>query len=343
MGTGILSTLLGLQSDSTHALLAPAAVLLGIGWVALVALTAAYATRIARDRTALTSTLSDPAVVPLWGTVSMGLLAIGAATLTVAPRVVPAWEHAAVAVDGTLWLLGTLIGLAATFGFAALIVTRGLNDPKPAWGLAVVPPMVSSTTAEALVPHLASPPLRVALVMTGLACFFVALGFAALIFLLAYRHHARVEPLPLAAAASAWIPLGVVGQSMAAAQAMAGQADGFLTGDGSRAIHVLADAYGFLMLAAAVPVVAFAVRTTLRGFARRMPFSPGWWALTFPIGTLVLGSRLLGASTGLGVVTAVSHASLATLACTWTLCAVATAWALLRARAVGRARTTTTR
>ncbi len=307
MGTGILSTLLGLQSDSIPRLLSPAAALLVLGWTALVVLTVAYVGRIARDRAALTSTIRDPAVAPLWGTVSMGILAVGAATLTVVPRLRPAWQHAAVLVDGSLWLVGTLVGLAATFGFAALIITRGLSEPKPAWGLAVVPPMVSSTTAEALVPHLTSEPLRIALVMTALACFFVALGFAALIFVLAYRHHARVEPLPLAASTSAWIPLGVVGQSMAAAQAMAGQADGFLTAGGRYAIHALADAYGFAMLAVAVPVVAFALRTTVAGFAGRMPFSPGWWALTFPIGTLVLGTRFLGASTGLGFVTAISH------------------------------------
>jgi len=137
-----------------------------------------------------------------------------------------------------------------------------------------------------------------------------------------------VAPLPIAASASAWIPLGMVGQSTAAVQVMATQGGALLVAPA--AAHQLANDYGYLMLLVSVPVVAYAVRMTVRGFRARMPFSPGWWALTFPIGTLALGSLLLGEATGDAVISAVGVAAVVTLTGTWTLCAVATLRAVFK-------------
>ncbi len=331
MGTGILATLLQVNADSGPLGRRAAAVLLVVGWVLLLGLTGAFLIRVGRDRGAFTSTVVDSSVQPLWGTVAMALLSIGAATLTVTASRSPQWSPVAVVVDAVLWGLGTSIGILTALGFAAVLIKRGAGAPTPIWGLPIVPPMVSATTGAALVPHVASSEGRFVLLVAAVACFFLALSLGVVVFAVAYHHHWRVAPVPLAASASVWIPLGIVGQSTAAAQALVAQAAPFLQDTATRSAHVLADAYGYVMLAAGVPMVTYAVVVTARGFARRMPFTPGWWALTFPVGTLSLGAHLLGQASGHRAIEAAGGLALGVLVCTWSLSAMATL-AALRAR-----------
>ncbi|MBB2988108.1 TDT family transporter [Terracoccus luteus] len=358
MGTGILSTLLGREATSTRWLLVPASGLMLIAVVLLVGLSVAFGARVAADRSVLTDTLRDVAVVPTWGTVSMGVLSVGSSLVTVVPQLAPGrLDGWAVGADAVLWTAGTLLGVVTAFGFAVVLVRRDVGRPMPVWGLPVVPPMVSATTGAALVPHVGGAVGHLALLVASVACFFLSLFLGGLVFALAYHHHWRVAPLPVAASISTWIPLGVVGQSTAAAQALATQTAALFTPGEAPAVHVLADAYGLLMVVVAVPVVAHAVRLTVRGFRAGLAFAPGWWALTFPIGTLALGCRMLGESVTRGaagagsassagsgllgllagptgaVVSAVGVLALVTLCGTWTFCAGATLRALRADRA----------
>ncbi len=330
MGTGILSTLLAREVGNVSALLVPATALLVIGLVALVGLSAAFAVRIGRDRAALTSTLTNPAISPTWGTVSMGILAVGSAALTAGPHL-GALAHPLLVLDVVLWLVGTALGLVTTFGFAAVLLRRRGGTPALAWGLAVVPPMVSATTGAALVPSAPAGGVRDLLLVVSTACFLISLSIGAAVFAVGYHHCARRVPLPIPASVSAWIPLGVVGQSMAAAQSLATQSGTVLSPGTTRGVHHVANGYGYAMLICAVPVVGWAIAMTVRGFRARMAFAPGWWALTFPIGTLALGTRLLGASTGVQAIATVGIVCIVVLAGTWTFCTVNTAWALRRA------------
>ncbi|WP_456847045.1 SLAC1 family transporter [Cellulomonas sp. P5_C6] len=333
MGTAILATLLGHEAARVPALLAPAAAMLAVAVLLLVGLGAAFVRRVARDRSALTATLRDPAVAPTWGTVAMGLLASGSAVLTVAPQLGGGLGPGALRVDAILWTVGTALGLVTTAGFVAAALTRDVGRPVPAWGLLVVPPMVSATTGAALLPSVGAPLAHAVLLATVVACFVLSLVLGGLVFAVAYRHHVRVAHLPVAASVSAWIPLGIVGQSTAAAQAIAGQGGPLLDPGAAAAVHGMADAFGYGMLALSIPVVVLAVRVTVRGFRAGMPFTPGWWALTFPVGTLALGSLLLGDATGNVAVSALGHAAVVALVGTWTFCAVATARALADAAA----------
>ena len=339
MGTGILATLLGREASSRPVLLVPASILLALGAVLLVGLSAGFVARVVRDRAAFTQTLRDPAILPTWGTVAMGILSVGSAAVTVLPLLGartgtggPAgWV---VAVDAGCWVVGTALGVVTAFGFVRVALTRDLGRPLPAWGLPLVPPMVSATTGAALVPQLHTAGARVALLVATVACFLLALVLGGVVFVLAYLHHWRVTPLPLAASVSAWIPLGMVGQSMAAAQVIATQSSPLLAPSSARWTASLADAYGYVMLAVSVPVIAHAVSMTVRGFRARMPFTPGWWALTFPVGTLALGTRLLGESTGHELIGWVGVGALVVLSGTWLLCAAASVRAVLVERAV---------
>ena len=338
MGTGILATLLRLHAGGSPGVLTDAAVVvLVLAWAVLLGLTAAFGRRVLRDPGLLRRTWTDPGVMPFWGTVAMGLLAVGAASLTVLPAVAPAALPLAVAADAVLWTVGTTVGLGAAFGFAAVLLRTPGHAPTLVQGLPVVPPMVSATTGAALVGHAGTPAGRFLLVVAAAGCFATSLVLGVLVFARAYHHHWRGAPVPLAAAASTWIPLGIVGQSTAAAQAIADAAGPLLTPAAAASAHDAAVGYGLVVLAAGVPLVVWAVVVTVRGFLGRMPFGPGWWALTFPVGTLSLGAHSLGGATGSTWPAVLGAVFLALLCGTWTLCATATLWALLRRRVQSRA------
>lgn len=327
MGTGILGTLLQTSADRLPWGHAAAVLALVVAWTVLVVLTGGFLLRIARDREAFTATVRDVATVPMWGTVAMGLLAVGSSTATVVPATWPGLTGAAWAVDGVLWTIGTLVGVLTALGFAARLVAEDCGRPTTVWGLALVGPMVSATTGAALVPHLAGPG-RIWLLLATVGCFFLSLVAGSIVFAVAYHHLWRVSPIALAASPSAWIPLGMVGQSTAAAQSIATQAQSLAAPGTAQVIQQAAQAYGFLMLGIGLPLVTWAVVVTVRGFRDRMPFSPGWWALTFPIGTLSLGACLLGQGTGLGILVGVGEFATLVLCGTVTLCLAASVRAI---------------
>ncbi|NHA70260.1 C4-dicarboxylate ABC transporter [Phycicoccus sp. CMS6Z-2] len=335
MGTGILATLLQLHGGSaTGPLHLAAVVVLVLAWAVLLGLGGAFAVRVARRPGTLRATTTDPVVLPMWGTVAMGLLAVGSATVTVLPVAVPGAEALAVGVDAVLWTAGTVLGLATALGFSVVLLRGHPGPPTLVWGLPIVPPMVSATTGTAFAPYLGDGG-RFLVVLVTSACFGLALVLGLLVFGIGYHHHWRVSPVALAASPSTWIPLGIVGQSAAAAQAIATAAAPVLAPDAASLAHDVAAGYGVVVLTIGLPLVAWAVVVTARGFLGRMPFTPGWWALTFPVGTLSLGAHLLGAATGSTVLTAVGAVVLAVLCGTWSLCATASLSAVAAARHPG--------
>ncbi|PWJ26934.1 tellurite resistance protein TehA-like permease [Branchiibius hedensis] len=315
MGTAILALLVEQHLGRTPIGHLAAAAWLVAAWVALLWLCVAFARRCRRSPGALRESVSDPSTVALWGTVSMAVLATGSATLAVG-------QHAgwAVVIDLATWTVGTSLGLVTVVVFGLLVARGGSGRPTMVWGLAVVSPMVTATGGASLAAALPRPWGVLVRTSSELA-FATALVLAVVVFASAYHHHLRIAPLPLELSATSWIPLGVVGQSMAAAQTL---------GAGTE-FESVTHVYGFAMLIAAVPVIGYAVRRTASGFARGMPFATNWWSLTFPIGTLSLGTHLLGAQTGLAWVSALSWLTLLSLAGTWTFCAVSTARAVIGA------------
>lgn len=349
MGAALLSSLLGRQVPNHGWLLYPATALMFLAIVLLIGLGAGFAVNARRNPGMFAHTWRDMSILPTWGTVSMGLTATGSAIHNVGPLLPfgTAVTHRAglaestpadwvIAVSAALWLFGTLIGLFTTFRVALRLMEKGATHPVPAWGLAVVPPMVSATMGAGLVDDIDSEQLTVVLVLAVTAFFFLALFFAILLFTLAYRSHFFYQPLPVDASISTWIPLGVVGQSTAAAQSIAAQAEMVMLPSATPAVTWLAHAYGWVALVIGIPVAGFAVIRTVYGFRERMNFTPGWWALTFPIGTVALGMDMMAATMSgpwQVIPQVVGTGSLVALCCTWTFCAVATLTAIVKARA----------
>ncbi|MDP9801179.1 tellurite resistance protein TehA-like permease [Arcanobacterium wilhelmae] len=324
MGTAILANLLQAHTGNLPGAGQASVAVLVLAWGVLAALVIGYIVRIAISRDALTTTIRDATQTPMWGTVSMGILSVGSATAAVVPAHWPQYADAAWQLDAVTWIIGTAIGLAAAIGFAIWLIGTDLGSPTTVWGLAVVGPMVAATTGAGLVSHVSDTFQFWLLVISG-ACFFMAFFLGIAVFATAYHHHWRVEPLPLAASASAWIPLGMVGQSTAAAQSIAAQAREMLLPQFAASAQSVANTYGWFMVVVGIPLCAWALVVTVRGFIRRMPFAPGWWALTFPIGTLALGATLLAKGTDVGALTAVGAFGTLVLVGTVTLCLVASA------------------
>lgn len=328
MGTGILANLMITVGD----LRLPAAVLLVIGWVALIGLTFGFLHRSRRDLQVFLTSLTDVGQCTGWGMVSMGYLAVGSATPVVfkawnaSPAVVAAAWH----VDFVMWLIGAMIGIAGAFGFAVVIVSKRLSEPRPVWGLPLVAPMVASTTGAAQIPQFSSTAAGVWMLMITTACFFLALVLASVVFFLAYMHAWRRSPLPTVALPSMWIPLGIVGQSTAAAHVIAASAAEVAQPHAREHIATIATTYGCVMMLIGLPMIIAAFVVSYRGLASTMPFQPGWWALTFPVGTLSLGTHYLGER--LGFFTAVSVFFLALLTVHWLIAAYGTSRSVLAAR-----------
>lgn len=331
MGTALLATLL-----RTHPVLAGAATgaapaLLILAWLVLLGLVATMIIRAVGDPATLRATWHGAAAAQ-WGMVSMGVLAVGAATVAVVPVVWPGLTGVAWAVDHLTWVVGTAIGAATALGFTGWLLSGDRGTPATTWGLAVVPPMVSATTGAAIAGRHADPGAHLIMVAASTACFAIGLLLGALVFAVAYHHHLRIAPLGPATATSAWIPLGVVGQSTAAAQVIAEQAGAVLVPSAAAALDRLAVGFGTVMLVLAIPVAGWAIHHTLRGVRARMPFTPGWWAMTFPIGTVSLGAYHLARRAELPALEVVGVACCVVLIGTWAWCTTATVGALSRSR-----------
>ncbi|WKD61190.1 C4-dicarboxylate transporter/malic acid transport protein [Corynebacterium ciconiae DSM 44920] len=317
MGTGILSNLLITVGDQRVL----GAGMLVLGWLMLVGLTIGFFGRSSRDRAVLLSSITDIGQCTGWGMVAMGYLSVGAAT----PVVLGAWNapagvmDTAWTVDLVMWLIGASIGIVGAFGMGYVIIGKRLPEPRPVWGLPIVAPMVAATTGASQVPQMASTSAAVWLLMASTACFFIALVLASIIFLLSYMHAWRRSPLPPAALTSAWIPLGIIGQSSAAAQVIARQAAAMAQPEVQSSILRIADVYGLVMMVLGIPMLLAAFYLSYSGFLTGMPVHPGWWALTFPVGTLALGTHFLGLH--MPLFDALSHAFLMLLCAHWLIAA----------------------
>nr|WP_283251374.1 MULTISPECIES: hypothetical protein [unclassified Actinomyces] len=322
MGTGILANVLQLSQGRLSGAATAAVAVLALAWCLLVGLVVGYLLRLARDPGLLGRELSSP----FWGTVAMGWMSVGSATGVVTAAHWPRAAGTAWGVDLALWVAGTALGLTAEAGYLWRRAHGTEQAPSFVSCLAVLAPMVSSTVGAVVSEHLPGP-WRAAVLVTSALCWLVSLVLGWLIFLPAYSRTLRRVPLPLAGSASAVIPLGVVGQSVAGAVAISTQAQDLLPDGVARLALAAAHAWGWLMLVLGVPMAAWGGLVYARGLWRRMPFTPGWFGATFPIGTLALGGILLGRSTAAEPVTWMGQAAVLVLVGTVSL---ALAGAVLR-------------
>lgn len=115
--------------------------------------------------------LRHPVMAHFYGAPAMALMTVGAGALLVGRPVVG--DTAAVAIAATLWIAGTLFGLAT----AVVVPLKAFSDRPAAdaafggWLMPVVPPMVSAATGPLLITHLPAGQWRLALLLCCAAMF----------------------------------------------------------------------------------------------------------------------------------------------------------------------------
>ncbi|WP_431605014.1 tellurite resistance protein [Corynebacterium propinquum] len=174
-----------------------------------------------------------PNNMPAWGMVSRGILALGSAY----SLIFNAWM-----IHILCWAAGTILGVITCLRYLQFLIFDRSVAPAFTLGLPLVAPMVSGTSSAQLVPHAGEWGSLVHGI--GVMCFALATSVPTFAFV-----YLRTFPnLPTSFAATAWIPLGLVGQSTASAQLIAGEQ-----------WHFRAMIYGVVMLSLGIPLAGYAI------------------------------------------------------------------------------------
>lgn len=243
-----------------------------------------------------------------WGMYFMGVLALGGAWT----RITGNWG----------WQMGTWLVATPLALFVCLWQLKKFHGaPTFFWGLSLVPPMVSANSGAQLV---ASGVLdgrwAAAVWVVAVAGFLLSMVTALPVFARVYLELIRGRLyLPPGLTGTAWIPLGIVGQSTAVAILLSHNplGAGVSTAWGAGGIAV-----GYVMFALGVPAALYAAWRFWRDILAWPGYYPGWWGSVFPAGTCTLGSYQLAQFTGHGWWNWVSLVWLTILLFHWSVCAL---------------------
>ena len=324
MGTSIIAT-------ASHALPVRLPGLEALAWVAwsmagalLVLLSLVAAVQWSTRPGSVRAHLLDPEAAPGFGALSMAFTAFAGATIAVA-QPAPGAGALAIRVAAALWIVGTAIGVATAVlvPATAFMRHRAASDAASGtWLLPVVPPMVSAAVGALLLPHLHGTAAQT----LALACYAMVgaagLGATVLVVLLWSRlaHHG---PGPARTIPSLWLVLGPLGQGVTALGLLADHA-GPALGVEPRLLVIAAVALSVPLMGFALMWLAIAATMTAAAARRGLPFSLGWWAFTFPVGTLVTGASSLALHTGAAAATWLAAGLFVALLAGWAVAATGT-------------------
>ena len=195
-----------------------------------------------------------------WSMFFIGILALGAALSGLTD-------------EGVYRLIGFWVGAPVTVITWAIQLSRFEGAPKFTWGLPLVGPMISASVAGWLARDYGQ-----FYHVLGTVFFLMSLFTAVPTFARVYwaAWHGKVD-LTGPLSATAWVPLGVIGQSTTAMQILY---------PGKLSIY-----YGYVALVLAIPLGIWAMFNFYPNVARWVEYSPAWWACTFPPGTVSMGGH----------------------------------------------------
>ena len=255
-------------------------------------------------------------------TVAVGFLCIANAVLD---------PTLCIAIAQVLFVAGVALSLWSTFLVPYLMFTHHELTQERAFGswlLPVVPPIVASVPAALLSPTWPEP-LRASMLGMAYALLGLGVALAAIIIVVFYTRLLFHKVPDGALVPTMWIVVGPLGQSVAGIIAL-GIASRAVWPQFGHGLFVAGVAFGLLVWGFGVYWLAMALAVTIRAASKKMPFTLGWWAFTFPVGTLTAGSYALASTTHAPIFGFVGLALLALLATTWSLVAAHSLRAIVR-------------
>lgn len=267
----------------------------------LIALSTAFAVHWLRHRHHARGYANHPVMSQFYGAPAMALLTVGSGTLLLGSAVIGA--RAAVLVDALLWTAGTVLGLAVAVAVPLRMITHHDHDTAaalPAWLMPVVSPMVSASCGALLLEHAGAGQLGMTLLAACYAMFGLSLIAGLITIALIYSRLLHAGLPETQAVPTVWITLGMIGQSITAANLLAAHAPAVLSDASLLAgLHVFGIVYGLVMGGFGAFMFSLAVALTVHATRRGLRFSLTWWSFTFPVGTCVTGASALSAATHL--------------------------------------------
>lgn len=328
MGTGIVAVAAASLPEQVRGLRPAATAIWVVAAGLLIALTAATAVHWFRHPRTARGHIRNPVMAHFYGAPPMAMMTVGAGSILLGRDVVGL--RAAVDIDWVLWGAGSLAGLVVAASVPYLVFTR--NPAAVAFGgwlMPVVPPLVSASTGTLLIPH-AVGQLRLILLLSCYAMFALSLTASAIVIALIVARLVRCGPGEARMVPTLWIVLGPLGQSVTAANLLAGVAPDVLPAPYAHALRVGAVVYGVPIWGFALVWAGIAATITVRTARTGLPFSLTWWSFTFPVGTCVTGASALALHTGSHLFREAAVLGYAALVTAWVIVAVRTLRASLR-------------
>jgi C4-dicarboxylate transporter/malic acid transport protein len=278
---------------------------------------------IVRAPRAMAATLHDPVKAQLWGAPPMACFTIAVGFLRIGEHLGP--QHLCIGAAQALFAVGVLGSIFSMSVVPFLMFTRHELSPEKtvgSWLLPVVPPIVASVPAALL-----SPTWPVALRGDMLAIGFALLGSGialAAIIIVAFYSRMLYHKVPGGTlVTTTWLVIGPLGQSIGGFILLGGAAQTVWPEYG-HGLSMVALAYGVLVWGFAMYWLAMALAMTLRAVRLELPFDLSWWAFTFPVGVLTVGTDALFTQTHAAIFAVASVGLIALLACAWATVATKT-------------------
>jgi C4-dicarboxylate transporter/malic acid transport protein len=296
MGTGIVANAAATLPVQFPGFRTAATTVWAFAALMLVALSGAWIVHWTRHRETAKGYAQDPVMAQFWGAPPMALMTVGGGALLLGKDWIGLTP--ALTVDWVLWTAGTALGLITAVWIPFRMMTT--HDIKPdsafgGWLMPVVPPMVSAAEGALLIPHLPEGQLRLGMLMACYAMFGISLFATVFIVPQVWQRLVQHKTGAAASVPTVWIVLGPLGQSITAANLLAGDAAGALPPPFGQAASAFGLFYGVPTWGFAVMWLVLAAALTLRTARQKLPFSLTWWSFTFPVGTVVTGTSALSA------------------------------------------------
>ncbi|MEA2617384.1 MAG: hypothetical protein QOE72_3167 [Chloroflexota bacterium] len=331
MGTGIVANAAATLPAQFPGLRTAATVVWALAALMLVALSGAWTVHWIQHRETARGHARNPVMAQFWGAPPMALMTVGGGTLLLGRDWIGLTP--ALTADWVLWTAGTILGLTT----AAWIPFRMMTtlDIKPdgafaGWLMPVVPPMVSAANGALLIPHLPEGQARLGMLMVCYAMFGISLFATLFIVPQVWQRLVQYKAGAAASVPAVWIVLGPLGQSITAANLLAGDAAGVLPAPYGQGASAFALFYGVPTWGFVALWMAIALALTVRTARQRLPFSLTWWSFTFPVGTVVTGTSDLSARIHADLFTVASVLVYALLVTAWITVATRTAYGSYR-------------